>query len=145
MPDEDVDQDETLTQINWRFSGQIYDAESGLYYNYYRYYDPLLGRYISSDPIGLRGGINTFVYVGGNPVRLVDPLGLESGVFNSNLMTYGQIVGEMRYNEAVTTGQDLAAQSAYENLSPHKYLSSSKNIHPNNISKGACYDPYPTR
>lgn len=72
LPNEDVE----LTTIDLRFPGQIYDAESGLYYNYYRYYDPKLGRYITSDPIGLRGGINTFAYVGGNPVGLVDPLGL---------------------------------------------------------------------
>ncbi|WP_051303292.1 RHS repeat-associated core domain-containing protein [Psychromonas aquimarina] len=75
LPDEDVNQDETLTQIDLRFPGQIYDAESGLYYNYYRYYDPQLGRYITSDPIGLNGGINTFAYVGGNPVGLIDPNG----------------------------------------------------------------------
>jgi len=54
----------TLGQ-NVRFPGQYYDAETGLYYNYFRDYDPSIGRYIESDPIGLMGGLNTYTYVGG--------------------------------------------------------------------------------
>lgn len=62
--------------FNLRFPGQYYDQETGLFYNYFRDYDPQTGRYIESDPIGLRAGINTYGYVGGNPVNWVDPYGL---------------------------------------------------------------------
>ncbi|HCF3706810.1 TPA: RHS repeat protein [Pseudomonas aeruginosa] len=64
------------TQVNLRFPGQYYDAESGLHYNYFRDYDPETGRYVESDPIGLAGGLNTLGYAGQNPVMHQDPDGL---------------------------------------------------------------------
>jgi RHS repeat-associated protein len=62
-------------QSNLRFPGQYEDVETGLFYNFNRYYDPDTGRYITKDPIGLVGGINPYGYAN-NPVNWADPLGL---------------------------------------------------------------------
>ncbi|MES2670258.1 MAG: RHS repeat-associated core domain-containing protein [Pseudomonadota bacterium] len=76
LPNQDPDGDSTNFVFDMRFSGQRYDAHTGFNYNYFRDYDPSVGRYVQSDPIGLDGGISTYSYVGGNPLESVDPFGL---------------------------------------------------------------------
>jgi RHS repeat-associated protein len=78
-----------------RFQGQHFDEESGLHYNRHRYYDPKLGRYITQDPIGLRGGLNLHAYVK-NPTGWIDPIGLNEVitiVINNNDIITGTHVG----------------------------------------------------
>jgi RHS repeat-associated protein len=59
-----------------RFPGPYFDVETGKHYNYFRDYDPAIGRYLESDPIGLVGGPNGYVYVASSPLRKADKQGL---------------------------------------------------------------------
>ncbi|EPX60313.1 hypothetical protein D187_001800 [Cystobacter fuscus DSM 2262] len=67
----------TNIDVILRFPGQIADAHSALYYNYFRDYDPETGRYVESDPLGLEAGLNTYGYALGSPLIYVDPYGLD--------------------------------------------------------------------
>ncbi len=78
LPDEDVDGDGTDFVFNLRFPGQYFDVESKLHYNYFRDYEPGIGRYVQSDPIGLDGGMNTFGYVMLSPLMYSDSKGLQT-------------------------------------------------------------------
>ena len=109
-PDTDPDGDDDRTNVRLRFPGQYHDGESGLYYNWHRYYDPKIGRYITSDPMtvaqhlkrwrstmGVPGWSpfagNSFVYVSNSPLRWIDPTGLFEAVITDtggrNGATYG--------------------------------------------------------
>lgn len=78
VPNEDPDGDLNLFTLPLRFPGQYADLETGLNYNYFRDFDPAIGRYVQSDPIGLQGGINTYGYAEQSPVLFFDAFGLES-------------------------------------------------------------------
>lgn len=75
-PNQDPDADGTAFVFDLRYPGQRYDDKTGLNYNYFRDYDPTTGRYVQSDPIGLKGGISTYGYVGANSLVSFDPFGL---------------------------------------------------------------------
>ena len=72
----DPDNDGNTVTYNQRFPGQYEDVETSLYYNYFRYYDPSTGRYLTSDPIGLLSSLNTYAYVDSNPLKWRDRFGL---------------------------------------------------------------------
>jgi len=84
LPNEDPDGDTQKVTINLRFPGMYADRESGLHYNWHRYYDPRLGRYLSPDPVGLGGGPNLYVYVNNRPTMFTDPEGLMGSRGNPN-------------------------------------------------------------
>ncbi|CAD6878134.1 hypothetical protein [Methylomonas albis] len=73
---EDPDGDSNIFTYNLRFPGQYYDKSTGLHYNGFRDYNPAIGRYIESDPIGLAGGVNSYAYAYGNPLTYDDFFGL---------------------------------------------------------------------
>ncbi|WP_284415869.1 RHS repeat-associated core domain-containing protein, partial [Acidovorax sp. SUPP3334] len=88
----------------FRFQGQQFDEETGLHYNRFRYYDPIIGRFISQDPIGLMGGGHLFEYAA-NPINWSDPLGL------SSCPTRAQVL-------AATTALVKAAEPAIKAVDP---------------------------
>jgi len=109
-----------------RFPGQYEDAESGLYYNRFRYYDCETGQYISADPTGLNGGINPYGYVQ-NPLTWVDPLGL-----TRKTTTRKNSAGEEVTRRYVANQDELLAEAeksaggnldSYNNYKPNWYES----------------------
>ncbi|NDY43553.1 RHS repeat-associated core domain-containing protein [Dissulfurirhabdus thermomarina] len=96
------------------FPGQYLDEETGLHYNWRRYYDPSTGRYITPDPIGLSGGVNLFSYVQNNPINFIDPTGEFLATGTVAFIYYVAIPVATRYGPVAYR----AARSAYIQYAP---------------------------
>ena len=79
--------------FDFRFPGHWFDAETGLHSNRYRSYDPALGRYLQSDPLGVAGGMNLYAYCGGNPLVRVDVKGLADDLTDKQRDVYNDLRG----------------------------------------------------
>ena len=128
------------TIVNLRMPGQYYDQETGYFYNWNRYYDPTIGRYITSDPIGLQGGMNTYGYGLQNPLYWIDLYGLDTIVVDSNsgtLTHYGDrtdIVDDVVGNYNYTSGIDGVTDPSIPWQGP--IPPGSYTLNPNEISRG---------
>lgn len=104
--------------VNLRMPGQFFDAESSLFYNWNRYYNPATGRYISSDPIGLEGGINTFLYAAASPVMFSDPTGEAMQLFlGAGYVGYTGYRGWQAWRAATTAKKAIDVARAARALS----------------------------
>src|SRR5690606_10044790 len=113
-------------EVELRFQNPWEDPESGLYYNYRRYYDPDTGQYLSPDPIGLRGGLRPHGYVH-NPVGWVDPWGLagcpqEVNVPNRSFKPGEDLVHFEKH------GPEIAKTLGYENYSLTQYVADANTV-----------------
>lgn len=105
----------------YRFTGQRFDEETGLYYYKARYYAPKVGRFLSPDPIGYADGLNLYAYVGNDPVNFIDPTGLlaERGLHTAGRaydLVSGTVVGGVNaLRTDVADGLDAALVYAREN------------------------------
>ncbi len=121
-PSEDVDGDGTALVLDMRMPGQRYDAVTGLNYNYFRDYDPSTGRYVQSDPIGLKGGISTYGYVGGDPLGSIDPEGLNGRrAAPVRPMTTVEAIAQVQVPYLIRQIQQYEPTFKYQTIGPRGY------------------------
>lgn len=91
-------------RFNLRFAGQYYDSETGYHYNAHRYYNPETGRYLTADPLGLSGGLNSYVYANHRPWKYVDVLGF---------VTLQQVQEELEKAGVAKKGEKVIGRGSY--------------------------------
>ncbi len=101
---------------NLRFAGQYFDVETGLHYNWNRYYDPETGRYMRVDPVG--EGLNLYLYVQNNPLKYIDPRGLTATRSQDNYWTQNNTSNQQTSVQS-NQGEDYAESL---NLNPTKSI-----------------------
>ena len=106
---------------NIRLPGQYHDEETGLHYNWHRYYDSMTGRYITPDPIGLLGGINIYLYALNDPVNYLDSLGLFGDGLNAGgrYLGHSDFSGNNRFN---FTNEDYGWSSPFNPFSTWRHF-----------------------
>jgi RHS repeat-associated protein len=121
-----------------RFQGQYFDAETGLHYNTFRYYDPGCGRFISPDPINIHGGLNLYQYAP-NAANWIDPWGWAcfAAKRTSTGVERGRKITQKQAQRRLRRGEDVLVDSKKEAIHFAKKVSHGK--------KPVRHDPHPDR
>ncbi|HYS84843.1 MAG TPA: fibronectin type III domain-containing protein [Bradyrhizobium sp.] len=115
VPNGDPNNIGTTFDFPLRFPGQYFDRETNLAYNYFRDYDPAIGRYVRSDPLGIKAGLNTYAYVTSNPLVLVDPRGLKQLPEGNILDIFGKLAKPCEVATNIRELLNVIEQRSYEN------------------------------
>lgn len=108
-----------VVDVRVALPGQYRDDETGLHYNYRRYYDPRVGRYVTSDPIGLTGGVNLYGYSNGDPINSMDPTGecppcvLAYAACVAGGVAFDAIAGLFRGDECIDLSDSLLSNAGW--------------------------------
>ncbi len=133
IPSADPDGDGVAFELALRFPGQQATDASGLFYNYQREYEPAAGRYSQSDPIGLMGGIGTYLYASGKPLSKIDEKGLVDVwvwmplPYEGGLPSYGKLHSSFGHISTTSNGVDYSFGPAGNSISTN-YVSSQLNL-----------------